>query len=75
MLTDGAFCTAPNRTSGGSRDIKEQREKKGRNMGRREGGGGVFGHFIFSFSTKVMALFDSVISLCSHLLGLEKSSR
>lgn len=61
--------------SGGSRDIKEQRGKKGRNMDRKEGGGGVFGHFIFSFSTKVMALFDSAISLCSRLLGLEKSSR
>lgn len=75
MLTDGAFCTAPNRTSGGSRDIKAQREKKGRNMGRKEGGGGVFGHFILSFSTKVMALFDSAISLCSRLLRLEKSIR
>lgn len=71
-----SFASAPDRMSGGSLNIKVQREKKGRNISRKEGRGwGAFGHFIFSFSAGVMAPFDTETSFCSRPLGLEMSSR
>lgn len=80
MFRDGARRAAPDRTSGGSRDIKARGEEKGRNIGRKKGGmcrGGVMPLVIlsFHFSSEAKALFDLAISLCSLPLGPEMSSR
>lgn len=74
------FASTPAQTSGGSFNIKEQREEKRKKycIGRKEGrgwGGGAFGHFFFSFSARVMVPFDTETCLCSCPLGLEMSSR